>query len=100
MNTLKWLKRKYPVSYEELLPFTKEFDDPYRRKMHVGRLTADIYNEELYKAGTIVLFTERSPLDENYPGKIILARCVDPDLTVSGFHSFHYYGSGICKLLE
>ena len=87
MDNIKWLKRKYPESYEEIFPFIDYYD---LKKLKVGRLLQDIspvHCDEVYSKSTLILFRRSNPLDYNHPVFYIVAKC-DPGVTYSGFHSF------------
>lgn len=96
MNTVKYLKRKYPNSYNEILnDFENETIDKYVKKQgfHIGRFSKDIkgfdyeYPKDticFYKA--IRVFDEEGKWDGSWDQYVIInAKEVK---TASGYHSF------------
>ena len=94
MDSLKWLKRKFPDSHEEILEsFNKTHIDAakqYRRRF--GRLTKDVRRGKMYKAGTLCVWYRIKETDDDgiWTGDFELyciVKC-EPGYTFSGFHSF------------
>lgn len=93
MENRKWLKRKYPESFERINDF---FDDVFlsefkRKKYKLALLNNDTTNVITYKKDSIIAFKRSNPInDENYPLHYCIAKC-DKNLTSSGYHSFNLF---------
>jgi len=91
MNSLKWLKRKYPNSFEELNEYfdKHEIDNFKKSTMKIGRLTKDIVCGEKYKKNSIIQFRRSNPIyDDNHPFVYVVLKC-QVGYTQSGYHSFY-----------
>jgi hypothetical protein len=90
MDNRKWLKRKYPESFNKVNGFLNDeqlqtFKDG---KYKIGE-TTDVLNEgENYGKGTLTMFKRSNPVnDYNYPMHTIIVKCND-GVTASGYNSF------------
>jgi hypothetical protein len=91
MENLKWLKRKYPDSFEELKDcFDRlELDNFKKAKLKIGRLTKDVIHCQNYKKGTLIQFRRSNPVNNyNYPHVYCVVKC-QLGFTESGYHSFN-----------
>ena len=104
MENRKWLKRKYPNSYDEL---DKYFNDDQlcdfkRSRRKIGRLKNAIFNMDgsMYDIGTLIQFKRSNPIrDYNYPDVYCIAKC-DPGYTASGYHSFTIHDKDFIELFD
>jgi hypothetical protein len=86
MDNRKWLKRKYPKSFNEISNFLDDkaliqFKDG---KYKIGRLVMD--NFAMIK-GELMFFKRSNPVnDYNYPSHPAIFKC-SKNHTVSGYHS-------------
>lgn len=91
MESKKWLKRKYPNTFEELNEYfdRHELENFKKSTMKIGRLTKDLINGNKYKKGTIIQFKRRNPINDsyNYPWVYAILKC-KVGYTESGYHSF------------
>ena len=92
MNSDKWLKRRYPKSYDKVREFLnddelKEFKD-YRRTRKVGILNDGVGE---YKKGDIFMYEHQKDCDEEgWTGGFryyCIFKCQE-GYTQSGYHSF------------
>lgn len=100
MNNIKWLKRKYPTSFNKL---SKYFNDEQlsefkKAKRKIGVLTKDIKQCEMtYKKGSVIQF-KRSRIDsENYPFVYVVLKC-ELGFTQSGYHAFTLFENDFKEL--
>lgn len=90
MDNRKWLKRKYPKTFEDVSKFLNDEQLQYfkDRKYKLGRLTEDINQEEIYGKGKLCFFKRSNPVNSyNHPLHTITVKCTD-NLTMSGYNSF------------
>jgi hypothetical protein len=92
MDDTKWLKRRYPETFEEAYSFMKGFPiSEFRsRKLKLGRLSEDVttMGGQSYKEGDLIMFKRSNPItDFNYPLHYGTVKC-KPGVTESGYHSF------------
>lgn len=90
MESIKWLKRKYPNSFEDLNNYFDRFElENFKKsRMKLGRLTKDVSCGRKYKKGEIVQFRRSNPInDYNHPWVEIVLKC-PVGFTESGYHSF------------
>lgn len=92
MENRKWLKRKYPESFNEINKF---LDDERLRqfkqgKYRIGRLTKDVIDMSLnccYRKGELMYFKGANPVnDYNYPLHPAIFKC-GKGKTFSGYES-------------
>lgn len=91
MESIKWLQRKYPNSFEDLNKYFDwfELENFKKSRMKLGRLTKDVVNVRKYKKGEIVQFRRSNPInDYNHPCTEIVLKC-PVGFTESGYHSFN-----------
>ena len=91
MEDLKWLKRKYPNSFEELNKYfdRQELCDFKKSTLKIGRLNKDIIYCQKYKKGSIIQFRRSNPInDYNHPFVYCVVKC-QVGYTASGYHSFN-----------
>ena len=102
MENRKWLKRKYPKSFDKANDFLndkwlKNFKD---KKYKLGKLLEDINEGEVYKKGELCMFKRTNPInDYNYPLHTIIVKCTE-GLTASGYHSFWIFPDKIEEIKE
>lgn len=89
MENRKWLQRRYPKIFDEVDKFLndEQLQTFKTFKYKLGRLTEDIYQEELYNKGDLCMFKRSSITSYNYPLHPVTVKCAD-NLTVSGYKSF------------
>lgn len=90
MENRKWLKRRYPLIFEEVNDFLNDEQLGYFKdlKYKLGRLTVDINQEEIYYKDSLCFFKRSNPVnDYNYPLHQIIVKCSDR-LTTSGYNCF------------
>lgn len=92
MENKKWLKRKYPESFDELNEFLNDskLNGLKKYKYLIGRLVEDIKTPcgESYKIGKLVMFKRSNPVnDYNYPDIHAVIKCNSDSVTKSGYHS-------------
>lgn len=90
MDDLKWLKRKYPDSFDELNVYfdRKELRDFKKSTHKIGRLIKDVTWCQKYNKGTILQFKRSNPINNyNYPFVYCVVKC-DIGYTESGYHFF------------
>lgn len=93
MDNLKWLKRKYPYSFNELNEYFYRFElDKFKKStLKIGRLTKDVIWIQKYKKGSIIQFRRSNPInDYNHPFVYCIVKC-KIGFTQSGYHSFNIY---------
>jgi hypothetical protein len=101
MENRKWLKRKYPDSFDEINAF---FNDGYlsifkKGKRKMGRLVRDIIQEQEYPKGTILIFIRSNPINSfNYPLHHGIIKC-KRGFTASGYHSIDIYEKDFEEIL-
>jgi len=91
MNNQKWLKRKYPNHFDEVMKFLDEkyLENFKTKKLNLGRLKEDCGT--YHKAGDLILFKRSNPVNNhNYPMHHAIGKCPDK-VTSSGYHSFGVY---------
>jgi hypothetical protein len=91
MNSLKWLQRKYPNSFEELNEYfdRHEIENFKKSTMKIGRLTKDVIWCQKYKKGSIIQFKRSNPVNGyNHPFVYAILKC-QVGYTESGYHSFN-----------
>lgn len=89
MEKIKWLQRKYPVTFKELNEYFNESElfDFKNSTLKIGRLTKDIRCGQKYKKGSIIEFKRSNPVtNHNHPIIYATIKC-QPDYTLSGYHS-------------
>ena len=104
MELHKWLKRKYPKSYDNIISI---FNDDYylkelkERKYNIGILSEDIDFVETYLNGSMFMFKRQKEYDcedhsyyydsdSKWTGEFeyyCIFKCINPNLTSSGYHS-------------
>lgn len=89
MNDRAWLKRRYPITFNEVNEFLNDEKlssfKSYNYKL--GILTEDIYSEEIYEKGNLCMFKRANPIyDFNYPLHTVIVKCIE-GLTTSGYNS-------------
>lgn len=100
MENRKWLKRKYPESFERINNF---FDDSFLKefrenKMRIGVLTSDVLNVVKYNKGSIVAFKKSNPITNfNYPSNYGVFKC-EKGFTESGYHSVMIFENQFTEL--
>jgi len=95
MNTIKYIKRKYPNDSEDILKdFNTDEVDFYvkKRKYRIGKLSEQINDVEIYPKGTICLYKGLKDYDEDgyWVGtwrKHIIIKCHKNNITESGYIS-------------
>jgi hypothetical protein len=93
MENKKWLKRKYPDSFTEIVEFLndKELENFKRNKYKLGRLVKPVWYVNLYPTNTLIMFKRSNPIyDVNYPLHYAVVKCED-NLTESGYHSINLF---------
>jgi hypothetical protein len=102
MDNTKWLKRKYPETFDELHEFLGDFTiNEFRvRKFKVGRFVKDFKSlgGQEYKTGTLIIFKRANPVNSpNYPLHFAIVKC-DKTITESGFHSINLWESDFIEI--
>ena len=99
MDNWKWLKRKYPSSFEELREYfnSEQLQEFKVRKRKIGRLNNDYFNVVKYEKNTIIQFKRTNPMDYNYPAIYCVAKC-GPELTASSYHGFDLYSQDLTEI--
>ena len=100
MDSLKWLKRKYPDSFEELNNYFDRFEIENFKKstLKIGRLTKNVFWCQEYKKGSIIQFKRSNPInDYNHPYIYAVLKC-DVGYTDSGYHSFNINESDFIEI--
>lgn len=90
MENIKWLKRKYPNSFEKLNEYfdRHELQNFKQSNLKIGYLNKDIIQCQKYKKGSIIQFRNTNPVnDYNYPNVLCIVKC-QLGFTESGYHSF------------
>ena len=90
MDNRKWLKRKYPKSFNRVNSFLndEQLQNFRNGKYKLGETTKELKEEETYSVGTLSIFKRSNPINSyNYPMHPIIVKCRD-GLTISGYHSF------------
>jgi len=90
MENNKWLKRKYPNSFDELNEYFNrhELNDFKKSTRKIGRLTKDIIQCQKYKKGSIIQFKKSAITELNHPYVYCIVKC-QLGYTESGYHSFN-----------
>jgi hypothetical protein len=90
MENRKWLKRKYPKSFNDVNEFLndKQLEEFKKGKYSLARLIKPAWSaSNLYEKGTLIMLKRSNPIrDYNYPLHYALAKCSE-DLTLSGYQS-------------
>jgi hypothetical protein len=96
MDNRKWLKRKYPESFDQVNSFLNDYYLSIfkSQKFKLGELKNDIQLYD-YKKGDICMFKKSNPVnDYNHPYSYVIVKC--GSFTASGYHSFNI-GRNDCK---
>lgn len=105
MENRKWLKRKYPKSFDKINKFLndEQLEIFKKNKYRLGKIiTNPNWNFYLYPPGTLIMFKRSNPInDYNYPMCHAIAKCKTkitptghhPIVTPSGYHSIHVFPS-------
>ena len=105
MTDIKWLKRKYPKHWEEIIASLNQ-EMMYRirkgeyRTYKLGRFT-DVVNTlggETYEKGRLVWYKPRKTTDIDYPLIHVITKARTPNVTFSGYHSFNVYRDSLMEL--
>ena len=102
MNSLKWLKRKYPKSFDELNDYfdRHELEEFKKSTMLIGRLTKDVFWGQKYKKGSIIQFRRSNPVnDYNHPFVYAVFKC-QVGYTESGYHSFNITEADFIEIMS
>lgn len=107
MDNQKWLKRKFPKSFEEV---NAVFTDEYITELKVygyklGKLKEpqimEFGRKEKYPVGTYIIFKRSNPVRSyNYPLHYAITKCLIENFTASGYHSFSIYESEFEEIFE
>lgn len=102
MDNLKWLKRKYPDSFDELNNYFDrvELNHFKRSTLKIGRLVKDVIWCQKYKKGNIIQFRRSNPInDYNHPFVYCIVKC-KVGYTESGYHSFNIEESDFIEITK
>lgn len=102
MNDIKWLKRKYEESFNELNVYFDRHELRHFKKsaFKIGRLTKDIIQCQKYKKGSIIQFKRSNPInDYNHPFVYCIVKC-QVEYTESGYHSFNINENDFEELIK
>lgn len=91
MESIKWLKRKYPNTFEELNEYfdRHQIEEFKKSTMKIGRLVKDVVCGNKYKKGSIIQFKRSNPINSyNHPFVYAILKC-KVGYTESGYHSFN-----------
>ena len=102
MNPEKWLKRKYPNSFDDIRLFLndRQLDEFKNSRMKIGRLIKDIDQGQKYPEGSLILFRRSNPVTSyNYPMHYGIIKCPE-GYTASGYHSFGIFDSDFKEILS
>jgi hypothetical protein len=107
MDNRKWLKRKYPKSFD-LLNDLMDDERLYgfkNNRFKLGKLVKDkqVDSSTKYPKGTIIWFKRSNPVkDFNHPQHYAICKCNDgaEDITESGYHSFDIYEKEFKEIFE
>ena len=97
MNSDKWLKRKYPKSYDKVREFLDdaELEEFRRYKRKFGIINNDILNCQMYPKGSLFIYNHQKDCDEEgWTGEFryyCIFKC-QKGYTQSGYHSFLVWG--------
>lgn len=86
MNSLKWLQRKYPNSFEELNAYfdRNEIKNFKKSTMKIGRLTKDVVWCQKYKKGSIIQFRRSNPVNVKLvTQKVVITHLILPKMILS-----------------
>lgn len=94
MDNRKWLKRKYPKSFEkvnEMLDDERLYDFKNNR-YELGVLIKAVWCvETFYPEGTMIMFKRSNPRDYNHPMHYAVCKCKEDGLTESGYQSLNIW---------
>jgi len=102
MDNSKWLKRKYPDSFEELNEYFDSGALKHFKKstLKIGRLTSDIFHGQEYKKGSILTFRRSNPVnDYNHPLIYAILKC-QAGYTASGYHSLNVTEKDFIEIIK
>ena len=91
MDSIKWLQRKYPNTFNELNDYfdRHELEQFKKSTLKIGRLKKDVIVCQKYKKGNIIQFKRTNPVTSyNYPAVYCVVKC-QVGYTASGYHCFH-----------
>ena len=100
MENRKWLKRKYPDTFNEVNEFMDDniLMEFKRYKYKLGRLKNDIHYVQKYPKDSLVIFKRRNPVtDESYPLIYTVIKCQN-GFTESGYHSIETTENDIVEI--
>lgn len=102
MDSIKWLQRKYPKSFDELNEYfdSNEIENFKKSTLKIGRLTKNVYGKR-YKRGSIIQFRRSNPInDYNHPFVYAVLKCKHKGYTASGYHSFDITEKDFIEIFE
>lgn len=104
MEARKWLKRKYPKTFDEVSEFLNDvqLSEFKVRKYKLGRLIRDVstMSDTNYGKGTILMFKRSNPVwSYNYPMHHGIVKC-DIGFTHSGYHSISIWDGDFIEIKE
>lgn len=103
MNNRKWLKRKYPKSFNII---NEMLNDEQLQKFRAGKYKAGIFTEciakgDLYTEGKLCMFKRANPIDfDIYPLITVTVKCCTENFTPSGYHTFYVTPYKVEELLS
>ncbi len=102
MDNRKWLKRKYPKTFDEVNKFLNEpqLSDFKKRKYKLGRLRNNVIQVQNYEAGQLIMFKRSNPINDlNYPLHYGIVKC-EVGFTESGYHSIELFEQNFIEITE
>jgi hypothetical protein len=102
MDSVKWLQRKYPKSFDELNKYfdRHEIENFKKSTLKIGRLTKNVVWCKKYKRGSIIQFRRSNPInDYNHPFVYAILKC-KVGYTESGYHSFNITEKDFIEIFE
>jgi hypothetical protein len=102
MENRKWLKRKFPKSFEKInIFFDDEMLDTFKKgKYNIGKLSEDIIYVQKYKKDSLVIFKRSNSINSySYPNIHAIVKC-QKGFTTSGYHSIDLHEKNIIEILK
>lgn len=92
MDNKKWLKRKYPKTFNEVNDFLdeKELENFKKNNYKLGIIVKPTWYVNLYPVGTMIMFKRSNPKDESFPMHYAVVKC-EKGFTESGYHSINVW---------
>jgi len=103
MDNRKWLKRKYPKTFNEINNFLDNETLIFvkKGKYKIGMITEDIIQEDIiYLKGTLCYFKRSNPINSyNYPLHTISVKDIH-NVTLSNYHNFWVTPNNVIEIFE